>query len=61
MSKKQYTECAVFWRMLYSIGLAQAIDLAPFVFNPHKLSYTPYRCVKCWKPAGTRVVCECAA
>jgi hypothetical protein len=46
-------------KMLYAIGLAVAIDDAPFHFNPHRLKYTHYRCVKCWSPAGTRKVCEC--
>jgi len=46
-----------FWRIMYALALAQAIDAAPFAFNPHKLPYKPYRCVKCWHPSGTRKPC----
>lgn len=49
---------ALLGQMLYAIALAQAIARAPFDFNPHRLSYSHYRCVKCWAPRGTRVVCE---
>ena len=45
-------------RILYAIGLAQAISDAPFHFNPHGLTYTHYRCVKCWAKSGTREPCE---
>jgi hypothetical protein len=54
-------ECIIFWRLLYALALAQAIDRSPFVFNPHRLPYKPYRCVKCWRPAGTRAPCECSS
>jgi hypothetical protein len=45
-------------RMLYAIGLAQVISDAPFHFNPHRLRYTHYQCVKCWARIGTRFPCE---
>lgn len=44
-------------RILYAVALAQAIDKAPFQFNPHALPYTHYLCIKCWQ-SGTRVACE---
>jgi hypothetical protein len=43
----------VFWRIMYAIALAQAIDEAPFHFNPHQLPYSPYFNLKTWK-RGTR-------
>jgi hypothetical protein len=49
----KHKDCIVFWQIMYSIALAQAIDKAPFHFNPHKLKYTHYRDLKTWK-RGTR-------
>jgi hypothetical protein len=43
---------------LYALGMAVAMDAAPFHFNPHRLPYTHYQCVKCWARKGTRAPCE---
>lgn len=58
MSKEAQT-MQLLGQILYAIGMAQAIDSAPFDFNPHKLRYTHYRCVWCFGRNGTRSPCEC--
>ena len=48
-----------FWKLMYALALAQAMDAAPFHLNPHRLPYTHYKCVWCRSPAGTRAPCDC--
>lgn len=44
-----------FWRIMYALALAEAMERAPFVFNPHRLPYTGYTCVWCGRPPGTHM------
>jgi hypothetical protein len=58
MARQERRELAVFWRLMAAIALAEAIDKAPFLMNPHRLPYRHYRCPHGDRSFGARIACE---
>lgn len=63
MAKRKYSDkellLSLEWmrNLLHCLRAALVIEELPFDFNPHRLYYTKYRCVKCWQPGGARNLC----